>query len=108
MAKEVKGEGFKLIANNKKASHDYFIEEKYEAGIALYGTEIKSLHMGKCSIKEAFVGIEGGECYIYGMNISPYEKGISSTGIRCAPGNCCCIRARSISLPAKSRSRVIR
>ena len=64
-----------LIANNKKAYHDYFIEEKYEAGIELHGTEVKSLRMGKCSIKEAFVRIEKGEVYIYGMHISPYEKG---------------------------------
>lgn len=65
----------KLIANNKKAYHDYFVEEKYEAGIALCGTEVKSIRMGKCSIKEAFAKIEDGEMWIYGMNISPYEKG---------------------------------
>ena len=65
----------KLIANNKKAYHDYFIEEKYETGIALHGTEVKSLRMGKCSIKESFVRIENGEVFIYGMHISPYEKG---------------------------------
>ena len=65
----------KLIANNKKAYHDYFIEETYEAGIALHGTEVKSLRMGKCSIKESFVRIENEEVYIYGMHISPYEKG---------------------------------
>ncbi len=65
----------RLIANNKKAYHDYFIEEKYEAGIALHGTEVKSLRMGKCSIKESFIKIEGGEIFIYGMHISPYEKG---------------------------------
>ncbi len=65
----------KLIANNKKAYHDYFIEEKYETGIALVGTEVKSLRMGKCSIKEAFVKIENGEAIIYGMHVSPYEKG---------------------------------
>ncbi|MBQ0043197.1 MAG: SsrA-binding protein SmpB [Lachnospiraceae bacterium] len=65
----------KLIANNKKAYHDYFIEEKYETGIALHGTEVKSLRMGKCSIKEAFVHIDKGEVFIYGMHISPYEKG---------------------------------
>ena len=65
----------KLIANNKKAYHDYFVEEKYEAGIALHGTEVKSLRMGKCSIKESFVRIQNGEVFIYGMNISPYEKG---------------------------------
>lgn len=67
--------GIKLIANNKKAFHDYFIEDTYEAGIALAGTEVKSLRMGKCSVKEAFVRIERGEVYVYGMNISPYEKG---------------------------------
>src|SRR5699024_149888 len=65
----------KLIANNKKAYHDYFILEKYEAGIVLHGTEVKSLRMGKCSIKEAFISVENGEMFIYGMHISPYEKG---------------------------------
>ncbi len=68
-------EEMKLVANNKKAYHDYFIEEKYEAGLVLHGTEVKSLRMGKCSIKEAFIRIEGGEVFIYGMHISPYEKG---------------------------------
>lgn len=65
----------KLIANNKKAYHDYFILDTYEAGIALHGTEVKSLRMGKCSIKESFVRVEHGEVFIYGMHISPYEKG---------------------------------
>ena len=65
----------KLIANNKKAYHDYFILDTYETGISLAGTEIKSLRMGKCSIKESFVRIENGEVFIYGMHISPYEKG---------------------------------
>ena len=65
----------RLIANNKKAYHDYFILEKYEAGIVLHGTEVKSLRMGKCSVKEAFIRIENGEMFIYGMHISPYEKG---------------------------------
>lgn len=68
-------ESIKLIANNKKAYHDYFIEDTWEAGIALHGTEVKSLRMGKCSIKESFVRVESGEVFIYGMNISPYEKG---------------------------------
>lgn len=68
-------EEMKLVANNKKAYHDYFIEEKYEAGLVLHGTEVKSLRMGKCSIKEAFIRIENGEIFIYGMHISPYEKG---------------------------------
>ena len=68
-------ESQKLVANNKKAYHDYFIDETYEAGVALHGTEVKSLRMGKCSIKEAFVRIEDGEVFVYGMHISPYEKG---------------------------------
>ena len=72
MAKE---NGTKLIANNKKAFHDYFIEDTYETGIALKGTEVKSLRMGKCSIKESFLRIENNEIFIYGMHISPYEKG---------------------------------
>ena len=65
----------KLIANNKKAYHDYFIEEKYEAGISLAGTEVKSLRMGRCSIKEAFIRIQHDEVFVYNMHISPYEKG---------------------------------
>ena len=65
----------KLITNNKKAYHDYFIEEKYEAGISLAGTEVKSLRMGRCSIKEAFIRIEHDEVFVYNMHISPYEKG---------------------------------
>ena len=65
----------KLIANNKKAYHDYFIEEKIECGIALHGTEVKSMRMGKCSIKESFIRIENGEVFVYGMHVSPYEKG---------------------------------
>ena len=74
MAKAPK-ENVKLIANNKKAYHDYFIEDKIEAGISLAGTEVKSLRQGKCSIKESFIRIEKGEVFIYGMHISPYEKG---------------------------------
>ena len=65
----------KLIANNKKAYHDYFIDETYEAGVALHGTEVKSMRMGKCSIKESFIRIENGEVFVYGMHVSPYEKG---------------------------------
>ena len=71
MAKESK----KLIANNKKVRHDYFLEEIYEAGISLAGTEVKALRMGRCSIKESFIHIEDGEVILYGMHISPYEKG---------------------------------
>lgn len=72
MAKE---SGSRVIANNKKAYHDYFIEDTYEAGIELAGTEVKSMRMGKCSIKESFIQIEHGEVFVYGMHISPYEKG---------------------------------
>lgn len=72
MAKE---KGTRLIANNKKAYHDYFVEETYEAGISLAGTEVKSLRLGQCSIKESFIGVENGEVFIYHMHINPYEKG---------------------------------
>lgn len=71
MGKESK----KLIANNKKARFDYFIEDVYEAGISLAGTEVKSLRMGKCSVKEAFIRVENGEVFVYNMHIAPYEKG---------------------------------
>ena len=68
-------DSIKLISNNKKAYHDYFILDTFEAGLALHGTEVKSLRMGKCSIKESFIRIENGEVFIYGMHVSPYEKG---------------------------------
>lgn len=68
-------ERMKLVSNNKKAFHDYFVDEKIEAGLVLHGTEVKSLRMGKCSIKESFIKIENGEIFVYGMHISPYEKG---------------------------------
>ncbi len=107
-------EAMKLVANNKKAYHDYFIEEKYECGIELFGTEVKSIRMGKCSIKEAYVSIDHGEAFIEGMNISPYEKGnifmkraISSTVSPCANAACSCTRERSSSWPARSRPRAI-
>ena len=70
-----KESGIRLIANNKKAYHDYFIEDTHEAGIELAGTEVKSMRMGKCSIKESFIQIDRGEVFVYGMHISPYEKG---------------------------------
>lgn len=72
MAKET---GSKLIAQNKKAYHEYFIEETFQAGISLAGTEVKSLRQGKCSLKESFIRIENGEALIYNMHISPYEQG---------------------------------
>ena len=67
--------GNKLIANNKKAYYDYFIDEKYEAGLVLHGTEVKSLRQGKCSIKEAYIQIINGEVFVINMNITPYKKG---------------------------------
>ncbi len=70
-----KTDSFKLIAQNKKAYHDYFIEDTYEAGISLAGTEVKSLRAGKCSLKESFIEEKHGEMLILGMHISPYEKG---------------------------------
>ena len=85
----------KMVANNKKAYHDYFILDKIETGIALHGTEVKSLRMGKCSIKESFIRIENGEVFIYGMHISPYEKGISSIKIRSESENYFFINQRS-------------
>ena len=68
-------DSYKLVANNNNAYHDYFIDDTYEAGISLSGTEVKSVRMGKCSIKESFIKIENGEVFVYGMHISPYEKG---------------------------------
>lgn len=65
----------KVVANNKKAYHDYFILEKYEAGIELKGTEIKSIRKGSCNLKDAFVKIKDGEAYIENMHIAPYEQG---------------------------------
>ena len=65
----------RLVANNKKAYHDYFIEDTYEAGIVLVGTEVKSIRMGQCSVKEAYIKVDGSEVYLQGMHVSPYEKG---------------------------------
>ena len=67
--------GIKIAAQNKKAYHDYFVEEKYEAGIELFGTEVKSLRNGRVNLKDSFCRIDDGELIIYGMHISPYEKG---------------------------------
>jgi SsrA-binding protein len=68
-------DNYKLVSQNKKAYHDFFIEQTYEAGIVLSGTEVKSMRMGQCSIKESYVRIQNGEVFIYGMHINPYEKG---------------------------------
>ena len=68
-------DSIKIIANNKKAYHDYFVDETYEAGIELFGTEVKSVRQGHCSVKEAFIRADKGELYVLGMHINPYEKG---------------------------------
>lgn len=73
MSKE--SNSIKLIAQNKKAYHDYFIEETFQAGVVLVGTEVKSLRLGKCSLKESFIRVDKGEAFIYNMHISPYEQG---------------------------------
>ena len=68
-------EDIRIIANNKKAYHDYFVEDKYEAGIELAGTEVKSLRLGQVNLKDSYCSVDGGEMFVYGMHISPYEKG---------------------------------
>ena len=68
-------DSIKLIANNKKAYHDYFVDETIEAGIELFGTEVKSMRLGHCSVKEAYIKDKNGELFIYGMHVNPYEKG---------------------------------
>ncbi len=68
-------DSIKVIASNKKAYHDYFVDETYEAGIELFGTEVKSVRQGHCSVKEAFIRADKGELYVLGMHINPYEKG---------------------------------
>ena len=114
-----KATGIKLIANNKKAFHDYFIEDTYEAGISLAGTEVKSLRMGKCSVKESFIRVEKGEVYIYGMHISPYDHGnifnrdpmrreISLTRIRCVSGSFSFTDMRSTRSKGNFRKKVSR
>lgn len=70
-----KSAGVKIIAQNKKAYHDFFVEEKYEAGIELFGTEVKSIRAGRVNIKESFCDIKDGEVFVLGMHISPYEQG---------------------------------
>lgn len=72
---EKKNESNKIIAQNKKAWHDYFVDEKYEAGISLFGTEVKSLRKGAVNLKDAYCSFEKGEMFVVGMHISPYEQG---------------------------------
>lgn len=68
-------QGIKTVAQNRKAWHDYFIEEKYECGIALFGTEVKSIRQGRVNLKESWAQIRKGEVWVEGMHISPYEQG---------------------------------
>ena len=75
MAAKANPEKIKLIAQNKKALFDYFIEEVYQAGISLAGTEVKSMRAGRCNLKESYIVVEGGEAFIAGMHVSPYEQG---------------------------------
>lgn len=103
-----KQKGNRMIANNKKAYHDYFIEDKYEAGISLAGTEDKIPPHGKMRIKESFIRIERDEVFIYGWHISPYEKGTIFNKDRCASGNCCCTTMRSANLRRRSRKKATR
>ena len=90
---KAKTDGIKLIANNKKARHDYFVEDSFEAGIVLHGTEVKSLRQGHCSIKESFVDIDNGEVFIHQMHISLMKR-ISSTKIHFVQENYYCINRR--------------
>jgi SsrA-binding protein len=70
-----KSKGVKIVAQNKKAWHDYFVDEKYEAGIALFGTEVKSIRKGSVNLKDSYCTVKNGEIYAVGMHISPYEQG---------------------------------
>ena len=65
----------KIVTTNKKAYHDYFVDETYEAGIALFGTEVKSIRQGSVNLKDSYCRVENGEMFVYGMHVSPYEKG---------------------------------
>ena len=86
--------GTKQIAANKKAWHDYFVEEKYEAGIELAGTEVKSIRLGQINLKDSYCSFKDGEIFVRGMHISPYEKGISLIRTRCACVSCLCTSVR--------------
>ncbi len=80
--------GIKITAKNSKAYHDYFVEDKYEAGIELAGTEVKSIRQGNINLKDSFCVIKDGQMHVYGMHISPYEKGNIFNRILCVLGGC--------------------
>lgn len=88
-------ENSKLIAVNRKARHDYFVMEAMEAGVELVGTEVKSIRTGAVNLKDSWVEIDGGELYVLGMHISPYEKGNIFNRTRCVNASCWCINGRS-------------
>ena len=89
--------GIKIAAQNRKAFHDYFVEDRYEAGIELAGTEVKSIRAGTLNLKDAYCTVKDGEMFVHGMHISPYEKEISSIRTPCAPAGCSCTSGRSAS-----------
>lgn len=97
----------KTDREQQKAYHDFFLEERYEAGIELHGTEVKSMRMGKCSIKEAFIRIENGEVIIYGMHVSPYEKGNIFNRDPLRPKKLLMHKSEIRKLVGKSQKRVI-
>ena len=88
------GEAKQVIARNKKAFHDYFVLDTYEAGLELFGTEIKSIRQGKVNLKDSWCSIDEGQMYAVGVHISPYDHGNISTGTLCAVSGCYCIRKR--------------
>ena len=97
--------GIKPVAQNRKAWHDYFVEEKYECGIELYGTEVKSMRQGRVNLKESWAVVRKGEVWVDGMHISPYEQG---NQFNRAPSACCSTKARSASWTAWCSARAIR
>lgn len=99
--------GVKYISDNRKARHDYFIHETYEAGIALTGTEVKSLRQGKVNLKDSFCRIENGEVFLLGMHISPYDQGNRFNHDPCGRASSCSINMKSSSFWARSRKKAI-
>ena len=90
----MKASGKKTIAQNKKAYHDYFIEETFEAGIVLSGTEVKSLRQGRVNLKDSHAAVHRGELFLYGMHISPTSRATSIIRTLCAPASCSCISGK--------------
>lgn len=102
-----KGTG-KVIAQNKKANHDYFIEKTFEAGMVLQGTEIKSIRAGRVQLKDSFVLVRNGEAWIHNMHISPYEQGNRFNHDQRECGNCYYIKKKSQNLPVQSNGTATR